>query len=38
MNLRRLKAIAASLHTPILIKKKENLLYLTGRSFMHGYL
>src|SRR6185436_16837552 len=34
----RLKKLQASLGSPILIKKKENLLYLTGRSFFHGYL
>ena len=38
MHKQRLKKLQASLQNPILIKKKENLLYLTGRSFMHGYL
>jgi Xaa-Pro aminopeptidase len=34
----RIKKLQASLERPILIKKKENLLYLTGRSFITGYL
>jgi Xaa-Pro aminopeptidase len=34
----RLKKLQASLRHPVLIKKKENLLYLTGCSFIHGYL
>ena len=34
----RIRKLQKSLINPILIKKKENLLYLTGRSFMHGYL
>ena len=34
----RLKKLQASLGHPLLIKKKENLLYLTGRSFLNGYL
>ncbi len=38
MEASRLKALQKTLNNPILIKKKENLLYLTGRSFMHGYL
>ena len=38
MHSQRLKKLQASLKDPILIKKKENLLYLLGRSFMHGYL
>jgi Xaa-Pro aminopeptidase len=38
MNTQRLKKLQNSLERPLLIKKKENLLYLTGRSFMHGYL
>src|SRR5690348_15937836 len=38
MATRRLKLAQKGLINPILIKKKENLLYLTGRSFMHGYL
>jgi Xaa-Pro aminopeptidase len=35
---KRIKKLQSSLERPLLIKKKENLLYLTGRSFMHGYL
>lgn len=38
MNKQRLNNLQKDLKHPILIKKKENLLYLTGRSFMHGYL
>ncbi|MDR3642424.1 MAG: M24 family metallopeptidase [Candidatus Doudnabacteria bacterium] len=38
MNSSRIKNLQLSLQIPVLIKKKENLLYLTGRSFMHGYL
>ncbi len=38
MDYKRLKQLQLSLQHPLLIKKKENLLYLTGRSFMHGYL
>jgi Xaa-Pro aminopeptidase len=38
MNTQRIKHLQVSLEYPILIKKKENLLYLTGRSFMQGYL
>ncbi len=34
----RIKILQRNLQTPLLIKKKENLLYLTGRSFMQGYL
>ncbi|MCX6797104.1 MAG: M24 family metallopeptidase, partial [Candidatus Doudnabacteria bacterium] len=34
----RIKKLQIFLEHPLLIKKKENLLYLTGRSFMHGYL
>jgi len=34
----RLEALAKSLKHPLLIKKKENLLYLMGQGFMHGYL
>jgi|GEM_PF-808282 len=34
----RVKKLQSSLEHPLLIKKKENLLYLTGRLFMHGYL
>ncbi|MDE2312186.1 MAG: M24 family metallopeptidase [Patescibacteria group bacterium] len=33
-----MKKLQKILQNPLLIKKKENLLYLTGRSFMHGYL
>lgn len=38
MNFRRIKKLQSALAHPLLIKKKENLLYLTGRSFMNGYL
>lgn len=38
MRLGRIKNIQSEIKHPILIKKKENLFYLTGRSFMHGYL
>jgi len=38
MEQRRLKKLQVSLQRPLLIKKKENLLYLTGRSFLAGYL
>jgi Xaa-Pro aminopeptidase len=38
MNILRIKKLQGDLEHPILIKKKENLLYLTGRSFMRGYL
>ncbi len=34
----RILRLKASLDHPLLIKKKENLLYLTGCLFMHGYL
>ena len=34
----RLKKLQSQISHPILIKKKENLFYLTGRSFMNGYL
>ncbi|MDP3993957.1 MAG: M24 family metallopeptidase [bacterium] len=34
----RLRKFQFSLEAPLLIKKKENLFYLTGRSFMNGYL
>jgi Xaa-Pro aminopeptidase len=34
----RIKKLRMSLQRPLLIKKKENLLYLTGRSFLNGYL
>src|SRR3989338_8478242 len=38
MNLKRIKKLKNSIATPLLVKKKENLLYLTGRSFLNGYL
>lgn len=38
MNTNRIKKLQSTLANPILIKKKENLLYLTGQVFMHGYL
>ncbi len=38
MNKKRLIKLAEALRNPLLIKKKENLLYLTGRSFLAGYL
>ncbi len=38
MNIPRLKKLQTLLDHPLLVKKKENLLYLTGRSFMNGYL
>jgi Xaa-Pro aminopeptidase len=38
MNTDRIQKLQFTLKNPILIKKKENLLYLLGRSFMHGYL
>ncbi len=38
MNLFRLKNLQAQIKSPVLIKKKENLIYLTGRSFLNGYL
>ncbi len=38
MNQARIKRIQSQLAYPVLIKKQENLLYLTGRSFMTGYL
>ena len=40
MNIKRLKKLQTSLLHPILIKKKENLQYLTGESFsnVEGYL
>ncbi len=38
MNLKRVKYLQSVLNNPILIKKKENLLYLLERSFLHGYL
>ena len=38
MNTSRANNLRALVKNPILIKKKENLLYLLGRSFMHGYL
>ncbi len=33
MNIQRIKKLQSVLENPILIKKKENLLYLTGRAF-----
>ncbi len=38
MSFKRLRKLQAQIKNPILIKKKENLFYLTGRSFMSGYL
>ena len=38
MNKKRLEILRSHLQHPLLIKKRENLLYLTGRSFMNGYL
>ncbi|HVY67626.1 MAG TPA: M24 family metallopeptidase [Patescibacteria group bacterium] len=38
MNIHRVKKLQSVLKNPLLIKKPENLLYLTGYSFMHGYL
>lgn len=38
MSISRLLKFQRNINKPILIKKKENLLYLTGRSFMNGYL
>ena len=38
MNSSRIRRLQNNLKNPILLKKKENLLYLTGRSFMHGYI
>ncbi len=38
MNWAYLKNLKQLIRSPILIKKKENLFYLTGRFFMHGYL
>lgn len=34
----RIKKLQIQIKNPILIKKPENLAYLIGRSFMHGYL
>lgn len=34
----RIGRLQRSLTSPLLIKKSENLLYLTGRSFIHGWL
>lgn len=34
----RMKKLQTQIKNPILIKKPENLTYLVGRSFMHGYL
>jgi Xaa-Pro aminopeptidase len=33
MNFRRIKSLQSEIKNPILVKKKENLYYLTGRSF-----
>ena len=38
MNKERVKKLQSQLRHPILIKKPENLQYLLGRTFMHGYL
>jgi len=38
MNYSRVKQLQANLDQPLLVSKKENLLYLTGRSFVDGYL
>lgn len=38
MLIHHLQKLQSILKNPVLIKKKENLLYLTGRSFMQGYL
>lgn len=38
MNKQRVKKLQAQLQQPVLIKKPENLAYLIGRTFMHGYL
>jgi hypothetical protein len=34
----RIKQLQIQISKPVLIKKKENLFYLTGKFFMHGYL
>lgn len=34
----RIKKLQDIITKPLLVKKKENLLYLTGRSFLRGYL
>src|SRR5688572_29588807 len=38
MPVQRLKQLQKHLDRPLLVSKKENLLYLTGRSFIDGYL
>lgn len=38
MNLERIKKLQARLSVPLLVKKRENLFYLTGQWFMHGFL
>ena len=38
MDKKRLEILQSRLKHPLLIKKKENLFYLTGYSFMNGYL
>ena len=38
MNRERIKKLQRTIKPPILIKKQENLFYLTGQWFMHGYL
>src|SRR5438132_10186479 len=38
MNASRVKKLRNYLRNPLLVTKKENLLYLTGRSFIAGYL
>lgn len=38
MNTSRIQKLQKSITQPILIKKKESLLYLLGRSFEYGYL
>jgi len=38
MNKDRIKKLQSMIEAPLLVKKKENLYYLTGRFFMHGYL
>lgn len=38
MNIKRIIKLQSQLKHPLLIKKPENLFYLTGRFFMHGYL
>lgn len=38
MNTKRIQTLQKTLTQPILIKKKENLYYLLGKSFEYGYL